>query len=234
MLLTKLQKPPASPPAEYLEFLFGATPDVRARHRQFHHDFITDHRFFHELNEQMVEKRDRRVWQIRWGELLYLIVRFQRPEVVVETGVFDGISSAMILKAFADNGRGRLYSIDLPARNSIEGSTDRMVEGTLPKDCDPGWLVPGYLRDRYDLTFGDARVELPRLLQRIGEVDIFLHDSLHTFEHMEWEFKTVWPHLRSSGILLADDIFWNSAFHSFARAQGKPYCHFRNIGGLRK
>lgn len=234
MLLTRLQKPSESSTQEFVEFLFGATPAVGERYRQLHRQFITDHRYFDELNKRMVEKRDRRVWRIRWGELLYVIVRLEEPEVIIETGVFDGISSSVILKALEDNGKGRLYSIDLPARSAIEGSTNRMQENSLPKGCDPGWVVPEYLRARYDLKLGDARVELPRLLDRVGKVDIFLHDSLHTFDHMKWEFETAWPRLRPNGLLLSDDIFWNSAYHDFARAQKRPYCHFHHLGGLRK
>jgi hypothetical protein len=234
MLRTRLQKPSESTMRECVEFLFGATPAVGEQYRQLHRQFITDHHYFDELNKRMVEKRDRRVWRIRWGELLYVIVRLQEPEVVIETGVFDGISSSVILKAMEDNGTGHLYSIDLPARSAIEGSTNRMLENSLPKGCDPGWVVPEYLRPRYSLTLGDARVELPRLLDRVGKVDIFLHDSLHTFDHMTWEFKTTWPRLRPNGLLLSDDIFWNSAYHDFARAQRRPYCHFHHLGGLRK
>jgi hypothetical protein len=234
MLGTKLQKPRESSVRDYVQFLFGRNPDVAARHQQYHREFVADHRFFHELNVRMVERRDRRVWGMRWGELMYLVVRFHRPTVVIETGVFDGISSSVILKALADNGHGRLHSIDLPAVSSIEGSTDRMVETTLPPGLQPGWVVPDYLRDRYDLTLGDARVELPGLLARVKTVDLFLHDSLHTFDHMDWEFRTAWPYLPPGALLMSDDIFWNSAFHRFARAQGRPYRHFRNLGGLRK
>ena len=50
-----------------------------------------------------------------------------RPRVVVETGVFDGFSSAFIPKALRDNGYGRLCSIDVPARTSARASTDMMA-----------------------------------------------------------------------------------------------------------
>jgi hypothetical protein len=48
-------------------------------------------------------------------------------------------------------------------------------------------------------------------------LDLFYHDSLHTFEHMLWEYQTAWRFLRDGGILLSDDIFWNRAFRIFAR-----------------
>jgi len=45
---------------------------------------------------------------------------------------------------------------------------------------------------------------------------MFLHDSKHTYEHMMWEFNIVWPTLNDSGILISDDINWNSAFTDFS------------------
>src|SRR5947207_15097922 len=45
---------------------------------------------------------------------LYAVVRAFKPEVIVETGVASGISSAHILRALAATGSGPLYSFDLP------------------------------------------------------------------------------------------------------------------------
>src|SRR4029078_12987181 len=85
----------------------------------------------------------------RSSRLLYYCVRLRRPAVVVETGVFDGFSSAFILKALADNHHGRLCSIDVPARAPIAASTDKMPFATLPDGADPGWLAPDVARARW-------------------------------------------------------------------------------------
>jgi len=45
---------------------------------------------------------------------LYVFCRHFQPEIVIETGVYYGASSAFILKALEANGKGHLYSIDLP------------------------------------------------------------------------------------------------------------------------
>ena len=49
--------------------------------------------------------------------LLYLLIRKYYPEVVVETGVAQGVSSMFILQAMDDNDHGSLVSIDLPNFN---------------------------------------------------------------------------------------------------------------------
>jgi len=43
-----------------------------------------------------------------------------------------------------------------------------------------------------------------------------IHDSLHTYEHMLWEFRQAYPHLPAGGLLFSDDAKWNSAFPEFA------------------
>jgi predicted O-methyltransferase YrrM len=43
-----------------------------------------------------------------------------------------------------------------------------------------------------------------------------MHDSLHTYKNMKMEFELVWPRLSPGGVLIADDIEGNAAFHEFA------------------
>jgi hypothetical protein len=123
----------------------------------------------------------------------YVLVRLSRPRVVLETGVHDGLSSALILHAMRRNGSGRLISIDLP-------SVD------LPPQAEgPGWLVEDGLRPRWTLHLGDVRKLLPRLALENSPLDIFLHDSDHSREVQEFEYRTVLPHLGPHGLLVSDD-----------------------------
>jgi predicted O-methyltransferase YrrM len=170
----------------------------------------------------------------RCPRVLYLATRLLRPEVVVETGVFDGFSSAFLLKALRDNGRGRLCSVDLPARTPARASTDRMAFDALPPDADPGWIVPDDLRARWTLRLGTSHDLLAPWLAELGRIDLFFHDSLHTGANMWSEYAAAWPALRSGGLLLSDDVFWSSAFWRFARAAGVRGRILRGMGFLRK
>jgi predicted O-methyltransferase YrrM len=123
----------------------------------------------------------------------------ERPAHVVETGVARGISSATILTAMRQNGIGHLYSIDLPPLRSSGAN-------------EIGAAVAPELRDRWTYVRGSARRRLPELVRGIGSVDLFVHDSLHTYGNMRFEFQTVWPALSSHGIVMADDIESNPAF----------------------
>jgi len=120
---------------------------------------------------------------------LYLLVRLIKPTKVIETGVSSGASSAYILRALEDNKKGRLYSIDLPPDN-------------LPEGRKSGWVVSEDLRGLWDLRIGDTKQMLVPLLNEIGEIDFFIHDSLHTYEHMMWEYKCIWPFMRRRGLFL--------------------------------
>jgi predicted O-methyltransferase YrrM len=134
----------------------------------------------------------------------YLACRLLRPDVVVETGVAYGVSSAFILKALDENGGGTLHSIDLPP---------------LRREYERYWgiAVPEVLKGRWVLHRGSSAGTLPGLLRNLKTVDLFLHDSLHTRRNMRREIETVWPHLNTGGVVLADDVERNGAFGELRR-----------------
>jgi predicted O-methyltransferase YrrM len=134
----------------------------------------------------------------------YLACRLLEPALVVETGVAYGASSAFVLKALAENGRGTLHSVDLPP---------------LRREADRFWgiAVPESLKGRWRLHRGSSRRVLPKLLEVLGALDLFVHDSLHTYRNMQREFETVWPYLRTGGVILADDVERNRAFGELRR-----------------
>lgn len=57
--------------------------------------------------------------QIGVPHLLYAICRIMKPDIVVETGVAQGVSTAFILKALSANNAGGLFSIDLPNYENV-------------------------------------------------------------------------------------------------------------------
>jgi predicted O-methyltransferase YrrM len=138
------------------------------------------------------------------------LIKLLRPAVMVETGVALGYTSAVALTAMRDNGTGSLYSIDLPA---IQYDPDQEV----------GRVVPHDVRDRWQLELGTSKQLLAPMLQRLGSIDIFLHDANHAYSSQLWEYRTAWPALRSGGVLVSDDV-GNTAFTEFAAEVGQtPY-----------
>jgi predicted O-methyltransferase YrrM len=153
----------------------------------------------------------------------YAAVRALRPDTIVETGVASGVSSAYLLLALERNQKGTLHSIEV-------GDPSYCPAGRAP-----GWIVPDRLRSRWRLHIGDAATILPELFLRLGDVDIFVHDSLHTYEHMKLELELAHPHVRRGGLLLADDALWNSAFVEFAQSVSSPASRIvRGVGIMKK
>ena len=162
---------------------------------------------------------------------LYLIVRISTPELVVETGVAHGSSSACILAAMRRNRYGMLYSIDFP--NAEYRARNSLVSDSL-QGMEPGWLVSQDLRDRWKLIVGRSADKLVPLLRDLGAIDVFIHDSEHTYENMIFEYLATWPFLKPGGSLISDDIDWNGAFEDFAhRVSANPRV-VGNLGVLRK
>lgn len=145
------------------------------------------------------------------GPIVYVCVRVLKPNLMIETGVASGSSTYYILHAMELNQKGVLYSIDLP--NADEAAL-------VPKDKEIGWLVPLKLRHRWKLILGQSQERLPPLLNDLGTIDAFLHDSEHTYDTMMFEYENAYSHLRKGGLLLSDDIYWNKAFQDFF----KKYC----------
>ncbi|HXY47240.1 MAG TPA: class I SAM-dependent methyltransferase [Thermoplasmata archaeon] len=162
--------------------------------------------------------------------LLYLVVRALRPERVVETGVWYGWSSRAILSALRANGTGRLTSIDLPTtaagRRNADGTFDRARVDAV---SDTGREVPEYLRARWDLRVVSSPAESTAALEQAAAtgIEMFFHDSDHSYENMTREFRIAWAGLRGHGVLYADDVDWNTALADFARSVGRPAQMFR-------
>jgi predicted O-methyltransferase YrrM len=139
-----------------------------------------------------------------FARLCYLACRLTTPETVVETGVAYGVSSAYVLRALEQNGRGTLQSVDLPP---LRREYERFWGVAVPEDLREGWR----------LHRGASRRVLPGLLRESGPVGLFVHDSLHTRRNMRREFDAVWPSLTPGGLLLADDVERNGAFADLRR-----------------
>jgi hypothetical protein len=147
-----------------------------------------------------------------WGDgepgmirAVWTLIRQLHPENVVETGVARGFTSRMILDALERNRRGRLWSIDLPPVQAPE------LHAQIGSAVDVG------LRHRWTYMRGTSRQRLPKLLRRLGEIDLFIHDSRHTERNVKFELDHAWAALRPGGAIVADDIVMNWDFDSFKR-----------------
>jgi len=232
MIPIVLSAPPSMPHLNTLCALFPKLNKQTAE--EYMREFLSNMEYFAAINSKVIEKRKRRPNVGQAKALFYSFLRHLKPEVVVETGVFDGEHSAAMLLALHENEKGTLVSIDLPAVKPITNSTNRYDEVCLPPGCEPGWAIPDYLRDRFKLVQGDSRHLLPKVLEEYPQIDVFLHDSLHTYDHMMFEYTTAWSALSDGGFLVSHDIFSNRAFHKFYRQHKTSYIRVETWGIVKK
>jgi predicted O-methyltransferase YrrM len=141
------------------------------------------------------------------GRIAWCMARHLRARQILETGVGRGLTTRVLLEALERNGGGRLWSIDLPP----------LLERQLAEEV--GAAVPERLRERWTLLHGSSRRRLPGLLADLGQVDLFLHDSMHTTRNVGFELERVWPALAPGGAALIDDVEKNVATGKFLQAR---------------
>lgn len=169
------------------------------------------------------------------GEDFYVMLRLLRPKIVVETGVAAGVSTTFILKALEDNNEGTLCSIDYSlSEQEYAAAVQAGLETAfpLPEGKQTGFAIPEKLKGRWVLHLGKSKEILPNLLNELGSIDVFLHDSDHSYENMMFEYCATWDYLPEGGLLLSHDTDLNSAFNDFSKKVNvKPIeLYFR--GGL--
>lgn len=120
--------------------------------------------------------------------LLAEVIRTLRPRIMIETGVESGYSTEHFLTAMDAVSEGHLYS------------------------CDP---VPSGFYDAYPIvhprfTFmrEPSQSACPKIFAQHGPIDLFLHDSDHSWECQTWEFEWAWQYVRSGGVIASDDCGW--------------------------
>lgn len=178
------------------------------------------------LERDLLKGLSKEKWFFIGCTTLYDLCRASRPSLVVETGVADGLSSLFILKALDENRKGNLYSIEKPDLRYLEGK-------------ESGWVVPQAYRHRWHLIIDSSERALPQLLNKLGKIDFFLHDSSHSYSNMLFELFLAWKHLRHGGYLMADGVLESKAFLHFCGTIGIRPSNFRigtgrYIGLLRK
>jgi hypothetical protein len=176
-----------------------------------------------------------------WGSVffnevtLYALVRALRPATVVETGGTPGKSTAFILRALDRNGLGHLYTIDLPPPPAATGSAvDRGAwHAERPPGLGSGWVVPEWLRARHTLLVGPSERLLPGLLARLGRLDLFFHDSDHSYANMRAEYEAAAARLAPGGVLASDDVLANRAFFDFCAERRLGHARVHNLAVTR-
>lgn len=192
---------------ELVDFVSVIAEAPRDHVARYFAELETDTQLASWLRERLASRRDR-LSEPHYGRRIvwYSLARLTRPDLIVETGVHDGLGSAILLRALDRNGSGRLCGMDI---NSTSG-----------------WLIPSELRDRFDLKLGPSLASMSALE---GQVDMFIHDSDHRYEY-EWaEYETISPKLGSRAVLISDTAQDSDALRDFAKARQRQFSFCREV-----
>ena len=150
--------------------------------------------------------------------LLYFLIRNNKPEVVVETGVAAGWSSLTILEALARNNQGVLYSSDFPYFR-LE-NPEKYI----------GILVPEGLRKHWFLDIRGDAVALETIVEKVGRIDLFHYDSDKSYSGRKLALKIIRNKLGDDSIFVMDDIQDNIFFKTLVETSGCKYFVFEFNG----
>jgi hypothetical protein len=129
--------------------------------------------------------------EVGLASFLFAFILAKKPSVVVETGVANGITTNLIMKALERTG-GTLHSFD------IESKTQNVYVGR------GNWYFH-HLR-------GDLEADLQTQINQIGAVDLWIHDSNHGYRWQTFEYLLAARVLTADGTLVSDDIDSSTAW----------------------
>jgi hypothetical protein len=121
----------------------------------------------------------------------YVIARALKPAVTVETGIYEGLGSLVLLRALE--------------RNAQEGAGGELLSFDLSPDA--GSMVRDDLRGRWRPGVGSTRELLEPALEG-REVGLMIQDTPHTEENQRFEFGAVLAHAAPTLVLIDASGGW--------------------------
>lgn len=166
---------------------------------QYKDEYIYIEKKMNEKKDWVKEKYNVDIHGIHYPELIYFLIRLIKPNYVIETGVWLGLSTQFILSAGIKNENNfKLDSIDLPRFNLP--NSERLL----------GLLVSKKFKESWTLHIGTDRQNLKKLL-KINPAEIFYFDSDKTHNGKMYLYNTVKKY-RNNYLMIFDDIednlFW--------------------------
>ena len=139
--------------------------------------------------------------------LIYFLVRYYRPEKIIETGVAAGCSSETILQAIKKNNKGFLYSSDLPYFKI--NKPEKFI----------GSVVSSELKNLWKLDIRGDHHALDEFIHICSKIDFFHYDSDKSFSGRDFVMRKINKHFNPNATLIMDDINDNLFFKNFVEKE---------------
>jgi predicted O-methyltransferase YrrM len=132
----------------------------------------------------------------RWMVELYLTLRAAQPSNVVELGIYDGGSTALLALMYQPK---RLVALDLSTRRAP--ALDAFIEQRR-------------LGEHIRPYFGVDQADKPRVEEIIADefgsapLDLVIDDASHLLDETTASFNVLFPRLRPGGLFVIEDWSW--------------------------
>lgn len=147
--------------------------------------------------------------EIHYGRRLgwYALIRELKPNLVLETGVHQGVGACVIASALL--------------KNISEGYSGHYL-GT---DIDPnaGMLLTGKYQSVGEILYGDSVESLKKVDSKI---DVFINDSDHDPEYEAIEYDTIASKLSQKSVILGDNSHVTDKLSQFSLMNSREFIFF--------
>lgn len=125
------------------------------------------------------------------GQLLYRLVKYFKPEIMLELGTSLGMSSIYQVSGSPDS-----FFI------GIEGcaATAAIAEENLNKFSD---------EQSYSIIIGNFNIALPGVLSKLDTLDYAFIDGNHAYKPTIEYFKKILPYTNEYSLVIIHDIYWS-------------------------
>lgn len=147
-----------------------------------------------------------------YQNLLGDVIMQEKPRVMIETGVESGYSTEWFLTSMDKVGIGHLFSCD-PAPSGFY-------------EANP------IIHPRFTFMKEESYTALDKIFGQMGPIDLFLHDSCHTWECQTFEYEWAWGHVKSGGIIASDDTSWGMIIPVFGAIKHGAWDQFLARHGM--
>jgi len=140
----------------------------------------------------------------------YALVRIAKPKLVIESGVDKGLGACIITAALK--------------RNTQEGKMGRYIG----LDINPmsGKLFSSPYTDYGKFICMNSHTYLKKMKE---PVDMFIHDSDHSFSHESREYELIKNRLSKDAYVLSDNAHSSQALNLFAAKMNKRFLFFKEV-----
>lgn len=182
-------------------------------------DVATVEKYKAEADNFPGRKRLHSMGPLLYQDYVYVLFRALQPQYVVETGVRYGVCTSLMLGAMEQNA----------AHGGGSRHDEAQADGTLVS-CDPMYAGSQEARTKIEECLGMTSAWCPwdrwrfmagrsndrfndhtLLEEMLAHVDVFVHDSDHSFDNMTWELEVALRNLRPDSIIVCDDWDWADA-----------------------